>query len=80
MEEDRVCFRSAKCPIYTGILESNEVLIQLYKRTYCENGKQGRDVCKRYQVALLAGSCPPDILPNSHLSIEYIIRKIELSK
>jgi len=80
MDENKICVKSTKCPIYAGILESNEVLIQIYKRAYCENGKKGRDSCKRYQVSLIAGLCPPDILPNSHLSVEYIISKMVHSK
>ena len=80
MDDDKICKRSAKCPIYTGILESNEVLVQTYKNMYCENGKQGREVCKRYQVASIVGSCPPDILPNSDLSVDTIIRLMEEPK
>ena len=79
MEEDKICVKSVKCPIYNGILESNEVLIRTYKNLYCENGKKGRDKCKRYQVAMIAGSCPPDILPNSDLDVDTILRLMEHS-
>jgi len=75
MDDVKICARSAKCPIYTGILESNEILINAYKSLYCENGKTGRENCKRYQVASIVGSSPPDdILPNSDLSVDTIIR------
>ena len=75
MDEDKICARSAKCPIYAGILESNEVLINAYKSLYCENGQTGRENCKRNQVASIIGSSPPDdILPNSDLSVDTIIR------
>jgi hypothetical protein len=77
MDDDKICLKAAKCPIYTGILKSNPVLIQTYKNLYCERGKEGRDKCKRFQVSLRAGSCPPYILPNSKLSVEDIIKKIE---
>ena len=80
MNEDKICIKMEKCPIFTGILESNEVLIQIYKHLYCENGKVGRDNCKRYQVMLIAGYCLPDILPNSKLSVNYIINKMKQSK
>ena len=80
MDDDKICIRSAKCPIYNGILESNEVLIKTYKDLYCENGSKGRENCKRYQVVLIEGSCPPDILPNSDLSVDTIIRLMEASK
>ncbi len=71
-----ICEKSLKCPIYAGVLESNPVLVQTYKHLYCENGEDGRAKCKRYQVALAVGSCPPDILPNSHLSVKEIIRRM----
>jgi len=80
MENDKICERSVKCPIYAGILESNPILILTFKHLYCENGKMGRNKCKRYQVAIKAGSCPPDILPNSHLSVDNIIRMMEKKK
>ena len=74
MDDDKICFRSVKCPIYTGVLESNEILIKTFKNLYCENGKEGRENCKRHQVATILGSCPPDILPNSDLSMDTISR------
>ena len=80
MDDVKICERSAKCPIYSGVLNSNTVLIQTYKSLFCENGKLGRDRCKRYQVALRTGSCPPDTLPNSQLSVDDIIRKMEQEK
>ena len=80
MDDDKICVKSAKCPIYTGVLESQEILIRTFKNLYCENGQKGRNNCKRYQVALIAGSCPPDILPNSDLSVDTIIRLMEQSK
>ncbi len=80
MSECKICEKAVKCPIYSGVLESNMVLIQTYKHLYCENGEEGRAKCKRYQVALIAESCPPDILPNSHLSVKDILRKIEADK
>ena len=73
MEDDKICFRSAKCPIYTGVLGSNEVLIKTFKTMYCNNGKEAHEKCKRYQVAAIAGSCPPSILPNSKKSVEEIL-------
>ncbi len=66
-----------KCPLYAGVLESNEVLVKTYKHLYCENGEDGHNKCRRYQVANIAGSCPPDILPNSHLSVNDIIKRME---
>jgi len=73
MDVDKICVRADKCPIYTGVLESNEFMIQSYKSMYCENGKEGRESCKRYQVIMVAGKCPQDILPNSDLPLETIL-------
>ena len=77
MEGSKICEKTVKCPIYTGLLASNELLIQTYKHLYCERGVEGRVKCKRYQVAMKAGSCPHDILPNSTLSVDDIIRRME---
>ena len=60
-----------------GVLGSNPVLIQTFKHLYCENGKEGREKCKRYQVAARAGKCPPDLLPNSKVSVDDIIKIME---
>ena len=80
MVEDKICEKSIKCPIYTGVLASNEVLIQSFKHLYCERGVAGREKCKRYQVAIRAGSCPHNILPNSKMSVENIIKGMEQQK
>jgi len=62
------------------VLESKDVLINTFKNLYCEKGKEARETCKRYQVANIAGKCPPDILPNSRLTVEEIIKKMEQDK
>lgn len=77
MDNDKICEKSAKCPIYSGILESNPVLVQTYKNLYCHNGKIGRDKCKRFQVAIRIGSCPQDVLPNCQLTIDEIVKRME---
>ena len=77
MDDDKNCPRAAKCPIYSGVLESKVVLVQTYKSMYCENGKSAREKCKRYQVIMRVGACPPDLLPNSHASVDDIINKME---
>jgi len=80
MNEDKICKRAEKCPMYSGILDSNPTLIRTYKNLYCENGKQGRERCKRFQVASIIGSCPHYVLPNSQLSVEEIINRMEEKK
>ena len=80
MDNDKICPRAAKCPIYSGVLESKVVLVQTYKSMYCETGESGRDKCKRYQVIMRGWACPPDLLPNSHVSVDDIISKMEREK
>ena len=77
MDSTKTCDRAEKCPLFTGILESNPLLIQTYKNLYCENGEAGRSRCKRYQVAMKAGSCPPYVLPNATISVDDIIKRME---
>ena len=78
--DEKICHRSAKCPIYSGVLDSKGVLIKTYKNLYCENGKAGHEKCKRYQVAMIAGSSPPDLLPNSSLPVEEIVMRMGKSQ
>jgi len=80
MEDEIICPKSSTCPIYSGILQSNEALIETFKSMYCENGLSGREDCKRYQVSKIAGCCPPDILPNSDLPVDTIIILMEHQK
>ena len=80
MEDDKICEKAMKCPIYNGVLGSNEVLIKTFKNLYCEKGKSGREKCKRYQVSEIAGTCPPNILPNSKVSVKCIIEEMEKSQ
>jgi len=76
----KICERSVKCPIYNGILNSNEMMIQTYKELYCDSGQKNHNRCIRYQVVKIIGYCPPDILPNSHLSVEDIIKRTKLAE
>ena len=72
-----VCEKVEKCPIYLGILKSNEMLTRTYKNLFCENGVEGKNKCVRYQVAKVMGSCPPNILPNTKVSVEEIVEKMK---
>ena len=74
-----ICENYKKCPIYTGVLKSNEMASSAYKRQYCENIPEGRDNCKRYIVKQKTGSCPPNILPNASRSVEELIELHKLS-
>lgn len=62
--------------MFSGVLESNPTLVRTYMNLYCENGKEGHEKCKRFQVAAIAGTCPPHILPNSQLSVDEIVKRM----
>jgi hypothetical protein len=72
-----ICERHEKCPIYSGILQSKQFASEVYRTQYCRAGEEGRKKCKRYQVSLIAGSCPPDVLPNSSKSVDDIIASMQ---
>ena len=74
--EDTLCPKTPKCPIFNGILKGTE-FTDTYKELYCEAGEEGRNRCRRYQVALKVGMCPPDILPNSSKTVEEIIEMMK---
>lgn len=73
---DNVCKNFEKCPIYTGILKDKTMTSAGYKKQYCDAGEKGWLSCKRYQVKEASGKCPPDLLPNSFLSVDEIIRNM----
>ena len=72
-----ICEKVEKCPIYLGILKSNEMLTQTYKYLFCEKGVEGKNKCVRYQVAKIMGVCPPNILPNTKVTVEEIVEKMK---
>lgn len=70
---EATCKNFEKCPIYTGILKDKVTTAMSYKKQFCDAGEAGWSKCKRYIVKEAAGKCPPDLLPNSHKSVEDII-------
>lgn len=70
-----VCPNFEKCPIYNDILKDKESTENAYKRQYCEAGEANWLRCKRYLVKEKYGKCPPNLLPNSLLSLEEIAEK-----
>lgn len=70
-----VCPNFEKCPIYNDILKDKETTANAYKKQYCEANKESWMRCKRYQVKEKYGKCPPNLLPNSSLSIEEIAKR-----
>jgi hypothetical protein len=70
------CPKTEKCPIFNGILKGTE-FTDTYKNLYCLAGPEGRNKCRRFQVAEKCGMCPPDILPNSSKKLEEIISSMK---
>ncbi len=73
---DAICINFEKCPIYSGILVGKEITAKGYKKQFCEAGEDGWLKCKRYLVKERAGKCPPDLLPNSHKSVDEIVASL----
>lgn len=72
----QLCPKTPKCPIFNGILKGTEYT-ETYKKLYCENGEEGRNKCRRFQVAEKVGMCPPDILPNSTKTVDEIVANMK---
>ncbi len=74
-----ICPKFQKCPIYNEQIHlySQETL-DIYKRNYCLAGREKFSQCKRFQVAEATGRPAPSwVLPNSMLTVEEIIKKME---
>lgn len=70
------CPKYERCPIYTGILKDKNITANAYRRFFCDSDDHVN--CKRYMVSQSVGVCPPDLLPNSPLSVDEIITKYKL--
>ncbi|UCH14629.1 MAG: hypothetical protein JSV22_01380 [Bacteroidales bacterium] len=75
--DNSVCPKFQKCPIFTGesfVLEGSS---QVYKDLYCNAGPEKYESCKRYLASEKTGGMPipKNIMPNSELSIEEIVKK-----
>lgn len=76
---EKICLNSAKCLIFSGVLQGKEITSKAYRNKYCEAGQQGWESCKRYMTKAKFGSCPPDLLPNSILTLDEIRAKYNLA-
>jgi hypothetical protein len=74
--ESMICPNTPRCPIFNGILKGTEYTTT-YKSLYCEAGQEGREKCRRFQVASITCICPPDILPNSTKSVDEIVANMK---
>lgn len=72
------CENAEKCPIFNGVLQGKDFTRKAYRSLYCEGGEKGWSTCKRYQAKEAYGQCPPNLLPNSFLSLEKIAERYNL--
>lgn len=72
------CPNSKECPIFNGILSGKTMTAKSYKNQFCEAGETKWNSCKRFMTKKQFGKCPPDLLPNSSLTIEQIKIKYNL--
>jgi len=73
--ETQTCPRTPGCPIFQGVLKGTE-FTEVYRSLYCEGGEAARNRCRRFQVALRVGKCPPNVLPNSTKTVDEIIAEM----
>jgi hypothetical protein len=65
------------CSLLGDLLFITDTFREVYKKQYCENPSKYK-ACKRFIVFSETGKQVPDyIMPNSQLSIEEILQKIE---
>jgi len=76
---ENICPNSAQCPIFNGILLDKVVAAKSYRSLFCEAGEVKWNSCKRFMTKKQYGKCPPDLLPNSSMSIEDIGVKYSLT-
>jgi hypothetical protein len=75
---EQTCPKYEKCPIYTGESFMLKGSSQIYKELYCLAGPERYKTCKRYIVSEKTGiPVPKNIMPNTELSVEEIIKKIK---
>ncbi len=72
------CKNYQKCPIYSGVLKDINMASKAYRAYYCDAGEKGWGTCKRYMVKEKVGKVPEGLLPNSHMTVDEIIRRYQL--
>lgn len=71
------CHKIVRCPIFSQGIMMTEKTGETFKKHYCLNADKYQ-TCKRFQTSEKSNSpIPITILPNSLLSIEEILRRIE---
>lgn len=74
--EDCPNIRSCKLVNVSGFT-GNESKRLKYMETYCEAGEQKWNTCSRYRVKKELNLCPDFILPDSDLSIDEVLDRME---
>ena len=72
---ENVCPNSEQCPIFNGILFGKEITAKSYRNHFCNAGAVKWNSCKRFIIKEQYGKCPPDLLPNSSMTVEQIAIK-----
>nr|WP_321407396.1 hypothetical protein [uncultured Carboxylicivirga sp.] len=74
------CPNVEKCPIFNGVLKDRKMTTKSYQTQYCTGGVEKYSQCKRYATKAAFGVCPPDLLPNSALTMVQIAEKYGLTQ
>ena len=72
------CPKLETCPIFQKGILFSEQTGQSYRNLYCLK-REKYPVCKRYLVSESGYKVPESIMPNSSLSVEEIIKRINQS-
>jgi len=72
---NNLCPNYEKCPIYNEVLKDKDNVSAAYKNQYCKAGESAYITCKRFMAKAKFGQCPPNLLPNSQLTLEEIGKK-----
>ncbi len=79
MPEISICPKFEGCPIYNEkITLYSQQTLEIYKHNYCMAGEENYTKCKRYIFVQETGKpAPLFVLPNSELSVQEILQKME---
>lgn len=75
---ENTCPSAPQCPIFNGVLKDKASTSTSYKKLFCEAGEEKWTTCKRFMTKTQFGKCPPDLLPNSIMTVEQIGIKYSL--
>lgn len=75
--KNEICPISENCILFNKPYLLSDIFGNTYKKMYCLNSSY-KNECKRYKAYLKTGVQAPEyIMPNSQLSVDDIILKIE---